>query len=278
MRLTDIVNFRKDLLFEGAVQLGWFENDRQLADKVAEHFVFHGPKYHGIASGDTRESYSLVDTATFALDVMKRVSGQNGDDPFTIAIAGYGTGKSHLALTLSCLLSDPKSRVAEKILANIRMADADIGAQARDLMNGSAQPFLVVTLNGAQDFDLSAEIIRQVLGTLTRLGLDTTALDDLRPRFKTAINFTESFFAAISDDFAAAFGSPCSLSRILDDLGCQNEETFRKVSDVYERKMGSPIHAAGQESLHDFIRVAKSVYCGPNRPFAGIVIIFVRTQ
>lgn len=161
MRLTDVVNFRKDLLFEGAVQLGWFENDRQLADKVAEHFVFHGPKYHGIASGDTRESYSLVDTATFALDVMKRVSGQNGDDPFTIAIAGYGTGKSHLALTLSCLLSDPKSRVAEKILANIRMADADIGAQARDLMNGSAQPFLVVTLNGAQDFDLSAEIIRQ---------------------------------------------------------------------------------------------------------------------
>lgn len=274
MRLTDVVNFRKDLLFEGAVQLGWFENDRQLADKVAEHFVFHGPKYHGIASGDTRESYSLVDTATFALDVMKRVSGQNGDDPFTIAIAGYGTGKSHLALTLSCLLSDPKSRVAEKILANIRMADADIGAQARDLMNGSAQPFLVVTLNGAQDFDLSAEIIRQVLGTLTRLGLDTTALDDLRPRFKTAINFTESFFAAISDDFAAAFGSPCSLSRILDDLGCQNEETFRKVSDVYERKMGSPIHAAGQESLHDFIRVAKSVYCGPNRPFAGIVVIF----
>ena len=48
MRLADTVRFRKDLLFDGAVQLGWFEEDRELASKAAEHYVFHGPTYHGV--------------------------------------------------------------------------------------------------------------------------------------------------------------------------------------------------------------------------------------
>ena len=40
MKLADIVKFRKDLLFDGAVQLGWFENNQELAVRAAEHFVF----------------------------------------------------------------------------------------------------------------------------------------------------------------------------------------------------------------------------------------------
>ena len=38
--------------------------------------------------------------------------------------------------------------------------------------------------------------------------------------------------------------------------------------------MGSPIQAVGQESLHDFIQVVKQTYCGPGKPFAGVVILF----
>ena len=117
MKLADIVKFRKDLLFDGAVQLGWFENNQELAVRAAEHFVFHGPQYHGVREDDLdSSSYSLVDTATFALDIFKRITGENPDEPFTMAIAGYGTGKSHLALTLACLLSDPASHVSEKFL------------------------------------------------------------------------------------------------------------------------------------------------------------------
>lgn len=275
MKLADIVKFRKDLLFDGAVQLGWFENNQELAVRAAEHFVFHGPQYHGVREDDLdSSSYSLVDTATFALDIFKRITGENPDEPFTMAIAGYGTGKSHLALTLACLLSDPASHVSEKILANLTMADEEIGKQAKELLQSSNQPYIVVALNGMADFDLGAEIIRQILQLLNRKGIDTSALENLRPRFKQAINFTKSFYDTLANEYAEEFGTTCDVETIVEELKCQNEEVFRKVSRIYEKKMGSPIQAVGQESLHDFIQVVKQTYCGPGKPFAGVVILF----
>lgn len=47
MKLQDVVRFRKDLLFDGAVQVGWFDDNPSLASRAAEHFVFHGPSYRG---------------------------------------------------------------------------------------------------------------------------------------------------------------------------------------------------------------------------------------
>jgi hypothetical protein len=275
MRLADTVRFRKDLLFDGAVQLGWFEEDRELASKAAEHYVFHGPTYHGVDREDLSVTgHSLVDTATFTLDILEHISGQNPDEPFTMVIAGYGTGKSHLAITLACLLSAPDSSVSDKILGNMSMADAKIGKQAKEIIKASDRPFLVIALNGMQDFDLSAEIIRQIVRILNKNGLDTTPLEDLRRRFRIAIHFTESFFSALKEEFADAFGKCCEMNEIIEELRCQDEETFIKVSDIYQHKMGAPIRAVGLESLNDFIRVTKETYCGDGKPFAGIVIMF----
>ena len=40
MKYADLVSFRDDLLFNGAVQIGWFEHDVSLAEKAAKHYVF----------------------------------------------------------------------------------------------------------------------------------------------------------------------------------------------------------------------------------------------
>ena len=195
MKLAEIVSFRKDLLFNGAVQLSWFEKDRKQAEKAAEHFVFHGPNYHGVVEEDFESSHKLIDTASFALEILKRMTGETADEPFTLAVAGYGSGKSHLAITLASLLSNPKSEVAQKILSNLNMADASIGKRVQQIVAKiSEQPYIVVAINGMQDFDLCSEIIRQVLFVLKQHRLDTTVLENLRPRFNSAIKFTESFF------------------------------------------------------------------------------------
>jgi hypothetical protein len=276
MKLVDIVSFRKDLLFNGAVQLSWFEKDRLQAEKAAEHFVFHGPDYHGVSEADIESSsHQLVDTASFTLEILERITGKVVDEPFSLAIAGYGTGKSHLAITLATLLSNPKHEVASKILDNITMADASIGRCAKEIVaETSDRPFLVIAINGMQDFDLCGEIIRQVLFVLKHNGLDTTVLENLRPRFNSAINFTESLFLSLQKDFEERFGVGCDARDIIERLKCQDEETFKNVSYIYEQKMGSPIHAVGQESIHDFIRITKETYCGPGKPFSGMVIIF----
>ena len=43
MKFGELLEFRKDLYFEGAVQIDWFY-DQSRAAKVAENFVFHGKK------------------------------------------------------------------------------------------------------------------------------------------------------------------------------------------------------------------------------------------
>ena len=42
----------------------------------------------------------------FVQSIVRRSLGIE-EQPFTLAIAGYGTGKSHLALTLATLLREP---------------------------------------------------------------------------------------------------------------------------------------------------------------------------
>lgn len=275
MKYQDAIKFRKDLLFNGAVQVGWLESDPQMAENVSRHYVFHGPDYHGVAEADfERTAYQLVDTASFVLDLVERLRGKTADDPFTIAIAGYGTGKSHLSVTLSTLLSNPGSKVGQDILANIRLADAKIADKIQNELNEEALPYLVVTINGMQDFDLSAEITRQVLRVLHKKGLDTSALDLLQPRFKAALHFTESFFETLKDDFIEKFGKGIEKESIVEGLEYHDEDVFRKVSEVYELKMGTPIRATGYESLHDIIRITKEAYCGPGKPFASLLIIF----
>ena len=76
MILENAVSFRKDLLFNGAVQTGWVEEDVRLANKAAEHFVFHGPSYHGVPRNSVADAeHRLVDTASFTHDIVTRLAG-----------------------------------------------------------------------------------------------------------------------------------------------------------------------------------------------------------
>ena len=102
MRLQDALIFRDDLYFEGAVQADWFYQPER-ANAVSSSFVFHGPNTHAVTNGEVGGK-GLIDTASFALKIAEKADGTDHGSPFTLAIAGYGTGKSHLAVALSTLL------------------------------------------------------------------------------------------------------------------------------------------------------------------------------
>src|SRR5437773_4769478 len=107
--LHELVKFRGDKLFNGAVNIDWFGTDELRVRAASEAFVFHGPEYHGVSQSDvgTTHGHQLLDTANFALSIIRRSYGIE-DEPFTLASAGYGTGKSHLGLTLASLLTAPQ--------------------------------------------------------------------------------------------------------------------------------------------------------------------------
>lgn len=51
-----LIHVERDLFFDGAVQIGWFETDSERRDHAAANFVFHGPQYHGLAVDDSHFS------------------------------------------------------------------------------------------------------------------------------------------------------------------------------------------------------------------------------
>lgn len=276
-KLSDIVSFNEELFFNGAVKIGWFESDKEKSHIAASHFVFHGPEYHGVSSGDYYEAqkYALIDTATFTHNIIANITSESDkQNPFALAIAGYGTGKSHLGLTLSMLCAEPHSETSNIIFNNLDLADIGIGASIRNSFNQLAYPFLVIPINGMDDFDLSAEITRQVLLQLKMNNCDTTIIEELSPRFSMASNFVKRNFDLRQKEFFDLFGEDISVDKICEHLVSRSEATYSLVNEIFENANGYPIRAIGQESLQHLISTVAEHYCGEKGPFQSILIIF----
>lgn len=273
LKLRDVVEFGAERLFNGAVNLDWFVNDPDRGRLAAETFIFHGPTYHGVTQDDVGRSHGhqLQDTARFTRAVVRRCFGRE-DQPFTLAIAGYGTGKSHLAVALGSVLADQDDSVTASVLANLATADDAVGAEVRAILEEENQPCLVVALNGMRSFDLTAELARQVAVQLQARGCDPTALDQLRPRFSQTVSLIEMVSDAVVGDLLEAVGAQ-RIEPIIESLGQQDETTYSKVHDFFSTR-GMQIRALGGESTRDVIAVVCREYCGTGKPFAGLVILF----
>ncbi len=277
MKLADLVAFRREQLFEGAVQISWFYTDQPRTKQAASSFVFHGPSYHGVAQQDlgAARDHRLTDTATFTRDVVRSFAKDAAaDNPFTLAIAGYGTGKSHLGLTLATLFGDPSGPESKRILDNIRTVDKPLAEEIRHDLQHHAKPFLVLAINGMENFDLASRITELLLLRLRALNLDTTPIEELRPRFKAAEKFVQRSFDLYRKDFSAHFGADLSKKELVARLGQGDEHAFKVVNQVFEEANGVAISAVGRESLQDLLAVVATAYCGKDGPFQGLLIIF----
>lgn len=272
-RLNDIIRFRGDRLFNGAVSISWFGTDEAKSNAASQAFVFHGPKYHGVQQEDvgSRHGHRLMDTASLAYAVVRRCYGLE-DQPFTLAIAGYGTGKSHLGLTLASLLSVPDGESAQNVLSAIETADAGIGCDIRVLLQEARQPCLALTLNGMQSFDLTAEITKQIVRTLKADGHDPKPLDDLRPRFGQAASLIRMSNEGVVRELLAACEAT-SVKDILTGLDQHDEQAYAKVHGFFAAQ-GMPIRALSGESVRDVIDVTVREFCGKGKPYRCLIVLF----
>jgi hypothetical protein len=271
--LGDMVRFRGDRLFNGAVSIDWFINEPDKSRLASECFVFHGPEYHGVAQDDVGDvhGHRLIDTASFTRSIIRGCYGLE-DEPFTLAIAGYGTGKSHLGLTIANLVSSPYDGTASKILSSLRRADAARATEIGDTLTAAAKPCLVLALNGMRGCNLAAEMATQITGILRRDGHDTAHLDSLRPRFNQAASLIDLSNSTVRDELIAAAEAD-SLDALLVALGDQDEHIYAVVHDFFEKR-GMPIAALSGESVHDVIDIAVREYCGAGKPYQSLLVLF----
>ena len=146
MQIKDIVEFDKKRYFGGAIQANWFyEADK--AEAITESYVFHGPRYHGVSeSADAR--YKLYDTASYALDLLKRTNDKE-KNKFCLTIAGYGTGKSHLAVALASLMSGHSDTLRNTAIKRIAAVDRKIAEEVYSYTDKN----LVLVYNGMNNFN-----------------------------------------------------------------------------------------------------------------------------
>lgn len=195
MRIRDVLKFNKDKYFGGAVQANWFyEADKVKA--IADSYVFHGPKYHGVSGQEYQNSsYKLNDTATYAMKLAKRTS-ETESNRFCMTIAGYGTGKSHLSVAIASLLSGHDEELRQVVLNNISAADRTIGEDIKPYLSKN----LVIVLNGMRDFNLNSEVLTTAKKALEQHGLSADIFDELTTQFKQAAMFCAIHLKRIGND------------------------------------------------------------------------------
>ena len=274
MILKDIVRFRGDKLFNGAVNIDWYLTDASKSKLAAEAFVFHGPAYHGVSQDDVGYSHGhkLIDTASFTKTIVKRSYGFE-DVPFTLAIAGYGTGKSHLGITIAELLSAPSDKVSTDILSNIRSADDQIGQDIGIMIDDIGKPCLVIALNGLTKFDFIHGLSSQIIQVLRRDGHDVKPIEDLRPRFQQAIKMLNWVKNPQMLKELAEVCSGASLADIIALLEQQDETTYINVNK-FLGKHDMQIRNLQGESIQELIGRTVEVYCGEGKPYQSLVILF----
>lgn len=276
MKIRDLIRFRSDLFFEGAVQLLWSDNKVDRANEAASSFVFHGPRYHGVGK-DTGadESYRLTDTATLAVDLLERISTETAGNtnPFSLAIAGYGSGKSHFALALTQLLRQPASEVSQKVLDNLSLAEPALKERAVKAVEKISKPALVIALDGTGNFNLGNAVSAAIFKALQLGGIDDQPLRELSPRFDDAANFVKRNYQLRATEFQSLFGTNAA-DEIVALLNRRDEDTYDLVDQVYAQANGSRIPVEGRESAQDLITVFCDAYCSDKGPFSKLVIVF----
>ena len=276
MKFGELLEFRKDLYFEGAVQIDWFY-DQKRAAKVAENFVFHGKDYFGVDE-TTSGGKKRIDTVSLVQALTGKLGEENVKVP-SLAIADYGTGKSHLAVTLGQLFSGPEYMPGtfKKVIANIKTIDPEA---AKDIEESCDGRNFVMVINGMRDFNLHSEILRAAQKSLNLYGLS----DDNLRKLNRALESAEMFFdrnsknsIALFEDAATQYGwiekGERLEKRIKEEL-LSNDEAFEIVNKVYQEINGQEIRWDEGLSAASILEMLVTEYCGMNGKFDHIIILF----
>lgn len=276
MRIGEIIGFREDLFFEGAVQIDWFYNKEKSA-MVADSFVFHGSEYFGIS--DEQSGRKMTDTASFLKLIAQKVEDDQRGNPFTLAIAGYGTGKSHLAVTMAQLLSGKAymQDTYKRIIDNIRRVDKEA---VREIENIAEKPNLVLTINGMRDFNLHYELLRAAGRSLRLYGYSDESLKKLNRAHETAFRFSERNIdvnITLFEQKAASFNwleKGEELAVKLRTYLSEDKTAFNIINAVYEEINGHEIRWDEGVSAISVLETLLTEYCGISGVFNKIIIIF----
>ncbi len=277
MRVKDFISFNSESFFNGAVQAEWFY-DALKAVAVANSYVFHGSNYYGVTSQDVEAgSHKLIDTASYVACIAERLYLKKGN-PYLMTIAGYGTGKSHLAVTLAALFSGHNAKLQKGVLNNISAVDVTAGQKTEKYIAKGNN--LVIVLNGMNNFNMDYEVLRCVRESLKLHGVDESFLKQATKAFETAKHFVERTYELKRQEYDNVFHQKkikCDDKNkkeyILTHLE-SDQEIFSIVNSIYKEFNGSEVKWEHGLAAGDILNLLNEELCIKQGRFNGILILF----
>jgi len=276
MQVNDLVRFNRENYYNGAVQTEWFYDVEKVA-KIADSYVFHGPKYYGVSSKDVlSREHKLIDTVTFTDRLATKLYEEKLDNSFMLTIAGYGTGKSHLAVTLGALFSGNQT-LSNIVIENIVNIDSLTGDLVKSKIH---KKNLIIALNGMKNFNLDSEVLRCARISLAQNGLDDSVLKLLTKSYDIARHFISHNFDMHKSSFegAAKKHGLSSCGAVLKEYIINSLEEDSKVidiiNDVYQEITGTSLHWEQGLSAGDILLTLSKELCGEGKPFNKILVLF----
>ncbi|OPJ55652.1 hypothetical protein [Alkalithermobacter paradoxus] len=273
-KIKDIISLKKDIVFGGAVQTDWYY-DKSKAKTISQSFIFHGPQFFGVTQDDVEyKTHKLMDTCSFTNLIANKLNDDEGNS-IVLTIAGYGTGKSHLAVTLGNLFSHEKeSDIYKDIVSNLRSADIDISENIEDK---TSKPNLVIVLNGMKDFNLNYEILSTAKKVLSAYGYGEEIFSEYTKAYNIAQTFLDRNFENFKDKFLESTSkrgiNVINLKKHLME-NIYKDEIFDSINDVYSYVTGSPIRWDEGISSADVLGKLVDKMCGTSGHFNKILILF----
>lgn len=276
MQISDLVYFSKENYFNGAVQTEWYYDQEKLP-QIAESYIFHGPKYYGVSKNDvSSKTHRLIDTASFTKKIAEKLHAEQSSNNFVMTIAGYGTGKSHLAVSLGALFGDD-GRLRDLVTENIFKVDAETGSYIKQI---NQKKNLVIALNGMNNFNLDAEVLRCAVMALSQNGLSDDILKEVTKSYDLAKQFVSRSFWKNEKEFTAhaqeqgiyARGDMLK-SKLLQNIE-KDQSILEIVNQVYFEANGDTIRWERGLSAGDIITTLQKKLCGHGKPFNKVLILF----
>lgn len=276
MVVEDIVKFNRENYYNGAVQTEWFY-DKAKVDGIAKSYVFHGPRYYGVSTKDVvAGNHKLLDTASFVQIITNKLYDKKVDNNFILTIAGYGTGKSHLAVTLGTLFSN-RTETRKAIIGNISSVDRAI---AKDIAEKNTKKNLVIALNGMTNFNLDSEVLKCVRLVLKENDIQDDILKSLTKTYDIARYFISENFDNNLERFENAARSQnvefsgASLKEYLLNSIESDNRAVQIVNSVFLAVTGDTLHWDKGISAGDIILKISTELCGEGKPFNKSLILF----
>lgn len=268
LKIGDIVHLDEEAEFRSDVQLSAYD------DPASNIALLRSYMFSSTARMDDR-SATPSRSPVEILDTLVQVYSSERLDNRLVVIANYGHGKSHLALALANYFGKPAGSPEQAIILeklNYALGNPAKVSRYRTFKESRGR-FMVIRLRGD---------IRRSLREQFVVGLEQ-ALNEYPETKGTQLPFwfsqAEAFLKALNggyrqqaDDYLAQFGTDVPL--LLDEVQKKNESVHQRCIDLFKHLYHVTPNFGGDIALKDAMAWATKEFCGPDKPFGGVLVLF----